>query len=128
MVEQLAEVPELPRDTPLLILTGFTKCIVPVTEFVGPFELMLNNDRVIQLETDGDRHDNRKFLERVKKLTILVSNSFQSLNFSNQWKIPYNHQHGMAKENSSRDNCGGEQYTPDFPHPCDKSKTKNTKE
>ena len=46
--ECLAEVPALPRDTPLLILTGFTKC--SVTEFIGTFELMLNTERVIQLD------------------------------------------------------------------------------
>ena len=32
-VKRLAEVSTLPRDTPLLILTEFTKCSVP--EFVG---------------------------------------------------------------------------------------------
>ena len=47
VAEQLAEVPALPRYAPLLVLTGFTKCSVP--EFVGPFKLMLNTERVIQL-------------------------------------------------------------------------------
>ena len=78
MVYLLAEVKEIPRDTPLLILTGFTRC--SVREFVGPFELMLNTERVIQLDNDEDRHDERKCLERVKKLTMLVSNSLHSLN------------------------------------------------
>ena len=47
VVERSEEVPELLRDTPLPILTGFIKC--SVTEFVGPFELMLNTERVNQL-------------------------------------------------------------------------------
>ena len=40
MADRLEEVPALPRDTPLIILTGFTKCSMP--EFVGPFELIIN--------------------------------------------------------------------------------------
>ena len=56
--ERLEEVPELPKDTLLLVLTGFTKC--DVTKFVGQFELMINIERLIQLENDGDRHDIRK--------------------------------------------------------------------
>ena len=35
----------------------------------------------MQLDNDGDRHDASKFLERVKKITILAINSFYSLNF-----------------------------------------------
>ena len=80
VTERLEEVPALPRDLLLLILTGFTKCSVP--EFVGSFKLMLNTERVIQLENYGDRHDDSKFLERVKKLTLLVINSFHYLNLS----------------------------------------------
>ena len=81
VAERLAEVPALPRDMPLIKITRFTKCSVP--EFVGPFELMLNNERAIQMENDGDRHDDRKCLERVKKLTLLANNSFHYLNVSN---------------------------------------------
>ena len=47
----------------------------------------------MQLDNDGDRHDNRKFLERVNKLTLLASKSFQSLNISNQWNIPMENSH-----------------------------------
>ena len=46
MVERFSEVPSLPRYMPFLIITGFAKFSVP--EFVGPFELMLNTERVIQ--------------------------------------------------------------------------------
>ena len=51
------------------------------------------------MENDGDRHDDRKFLERLKKLTLLASNSVHSLNISNHWNIPYNHRHVMSKGN-----------------------------
>ena len=43
--ERLAEVPELPRDTELLILSGSTK--YSVNEFVDTFELILNTESVI---------------------------------------------------------------------------------
>ena len=126
VTERLAEVPALPRDMPLLILNGFTKCIVP--EFVVPFELMINTERVIQLENEGYRHDDRICLENVKKLTLLASNSLHSLNDSNHWNIIYNHWHGMAKGKGPCDNCGGEQYSPDFPHPRDEDIIKKAKE
>ena len=45
VAECLAELPLFPRDMPLLVLTGFTKSSVP--EFVGPFELIINTERVI---------------------------------------------------------------------------------
>ena len=47
VAERLAEVLALPKNTPLLILIGFTK--YSVTEFVGSFELMLNTERGVQL-------------------------------------------------------------------------------
>ena len=89
----------------MLVLNGLTRYSVP--EFVVPFKFILNTEKVIQLENDGDRQDNRKCLERVKKLTLLASNYFQSLNVSNQWNIPYNHWHSMANGKGPCDNCGG---------------------
>ena len=97
-------------------------------EFVSPFELMLNTERVIQLENDRDRHDETKCIERVKKPTILANKSFHSLNVSNHWNIPYNHQNGMAKVKGPCDNCGGEHYSPDCPYSWDKAKIKKAKE
>ena len=78
-----------------------------MAEFFGPFELMLNYERVVKLENEVDMNDDRKFLERVKKITLLASNSFHSLNVSNHWNIPYNHRHGMAKVKVPCDNCDG---------------------
>ena len=42
VTERLAEAEALPRDMPLLLLKGFSKCSVP--EFVGPFELLFNSE------------------------------------------------------------------------------------
>ena len=111
MVEWLAEVLEITRDTPLLILNGFTKC--SVREFIGPFELMINTERVIQLDNDGNRHDDSKCLERAKKLTLLESNSLHSLNVSNHLNIIYNHWKGITKGRCQCYNCSIEQYYPD---------------
>ena len=115
--ELLAKVPLLPRDTPLLALTGFTK--FSMTEFVGPLEMIINIERVIKLKNDGDRQNNKKFLERMKKLTLLESKSFHYLNVSNQWNIPSNHGENMTKGKSPWGNCGGKNHAPYLPHPCD---------
>ena len=125
VVERLEEVPALPRYIPLLVFFGFTKCIVP--DYVGIFKIMIITERVIQLENDGDRHDNRKCLERVKKITLLASKSFPYLKFSNQCNIPSNHWQGMAKGKGPYYNCGREHYTLDFLHPRDEVNTKKAK-
>ena len=80
------------------------------------------------MDNDGDSHDNIKCLERVKKLTLLASNSFHYLNVSNQWNIPSNYNNGMAKEKGPCDNCGGKKYAPDFTHPRDKANIKKVTE
>ena len=80
------------------------------------------------MENDVDGNDDRKFLEKVKKPTMLASNSFHSLNVSNNWNIPSNHRNRPANGKGPCDNCGGEQYSPDFPHPCDGYKIKKAKE
>ena len=64
----------------------------------------------------------------MKKLTLLASNYFHYLNVSNHWDILCNHWHSMAKGKGPRDNCSGEQYSPDFLNPHDKAKVKKAKE
>ena len=64
----------------------------------------------------------------MKKLTFLVINFFHSLNVSNNWKNTSNHWHGMAKGKGPCDNFGGEQYYPNFLHPCDEAKLQKVKE
>ena len=112
----LVEVLSLPRDTPLIVLTGFTR--FSVLKFVGPFVFMLNTESFIQLDNYGDRHDNSKCLKMLKNITLLGINSFHSLNVSNQWNIPSNHWHVMSKKKVPCDNCDGKNYSPDLPHPC----------
>ena len=85
---------------------------------------MLNTERFIQLENDGDMHDNTKWLETAKNLTLLASNYFHYLNVSNQWNIPYNHQNGMAKGKWPFYNCDGKHYAPDFSQSRDKANIK----
>ena len=80
------------------------------------------------MENDGDRHDKIKCLERVKKLTLLASNSFHYLNVSNQWNIQYNNRNDMAKGQGPCENCGDRHYTPYLPHPCDKTNIKKARE
>jgi hypothetical protein len=127
VAERLAEAGALPRDTPLNLLTGFTKCSVP--EFVGPFTLLLITERVKQLENSAEQHDNALCLKRVKALTLLESNSFHSLNVSGHWNIPTNRHHGMSQHgNVSCDNCRGNHYVPDCPLPCDEVKITKAKE
>ena len=99
-----------------------------MTEFVGPFELILNTYRIVQFDNYLDRHDYSKCFERVKKLTLLSSNSFRYLNVSNRCNIPYNHWHEMVKEKFSCDNCCGEHYYPYYLHPRDDNKIKKAKE
>ena len=89
---------------------------------------MINTDRVIQLENYGDSHDDRKFLERVKKISMLASNSFHSLIFFNHWNIPSYHWHGISKGKFPCNNCGGEHYSPDYSHPRDEAKIKKSNE
>ena len=44
-IERLCESKALPHETPSKKLTGLTKCSVP--EFKGPFELVLNSERLV---------------------------------------------------------------------------------
>jgi len=121
VADRLAEAGALPRDTPLNLMTGFTKYSVP--EFVGPFTLLLNTERVQQLENSAERHNNAQCLQRVRSLPLLAKKSFHSLNVSDHWNIPSNRRHGMAQRgNVSCNNCGGNHYAPDCPLPRDEAK------
>ena len=80
------------------------------------------------MEKDGDRYDNRKCFERLKKLTLLGSNSFHYLNVSNQWNTHSNYQNSTTKGKGPCDNCGGKHYAPDLLHHCDEVKIKKAKE
>ena len=45
--ERLLEVNQIPLEAPTYVLWGLKKCFVP--EFTGPFELMINKERVTQM-------------------------------------------------------------------------------
>ena len=64
----------------------------------------------------------------MNNVTLFASNSFQFLNVSNYWNIPYNHLHVISKQKCLCENCGGEHYSTDFPHPHDETKIKDSKE
>jgi len=101
-----------------------------VPEFVGPFELLLNSERVIQLTKTGGLHNNAQCLARVKKFTLMASNSFHSLNVSNSWNIPSSRRHVVAqgRKPATCDNCDGDHYAPDCTVPRDEAKIKKAKD
>ena len=61
--ECLAESKVFPRKTPVHVLIELTWFSVP--EFVDPFELIINNKRVMQMKYDGATINNKRNLERV---------------------------------------------------------------
>ena len=87
--ERLDEAKELPCETLVHVLTGLTWCSVP--EFVVPFELMLNTEFVRQMESGGATVNDKRTLERAKKITLMANNPFHSLNVSNTWKTTRSH-------------------------------------
>ena len=58
-----------------------------MTDFVGPFELMLNNECVRNMKYDGATVNNKRTIERAKEIILMEKNSFHSLNVSNNWNI-----------------------------------------
>ena len=49
VIRRLAEVNQLSQEAPTYIIQGLTKC--SIAEFTGPFELLLNQERVNQIST-----------------------------------------------------------------------------
>ena len=89
MCEYLAESKSLPHEIPVHVLIGITRFSVP--EFVGIFELILNTDHVMQMESDVATFKDKRTLERVEKITLIEKNSFHSLDDSNTWNTPSSH-------------------------------------
>ena len=86
--ERSAEFKELTCDNSVHVLKGLNRCSVP--EFVGPFELMLNTERVRHMESDGTTVNYKSTLERVKNITLMKNNSLNSLNVSSTCNININ--------------------------------------
>ena len=63
----------------MFVLQGLTKC--SVTEFTGPFTLILNQERVNQMGTAVSlTNTSTATLTRVLAVVILENNSYHSLN------------------------------------------------
>ena len=88
--EGLAEVNQIPIEAPKYILQGLTK--FSVAEFMGPFELLLNQERVIKMSMSVTLgNTTTATLKRVKQILVLANNSYHSLNTSNSWNVPIVH-------------------------------------
>jgi hypothetical protein len=118
--ERLSEVQQLPLETPTYVLSGLTKCSVP--EFTGPFELMLNQERVTQMATPVSLiNTSDATFVRVKEILQLANNSYHSLNTSNAWSVPHGH-HSSISGSPVCFNCGGDHMLPDCRKPRDEGK------
>ena len=85
--ERLLEVNKTPLEAPTYVLWGLTKCSVP--EFTGPFELMINQERVTQMGTAVSLVNNSYVtLKRVLHIIVLENNIYHSLSTSNVWNVP----------------------------------------
>ena len=82
--ERLLEMNQLPLEVPTYFLQGLTKCSVP--DFTGPFELILNQERINQMGTAVSPINNSSVtLRRVRDIIFLANNINNSLNTSNVW-------------------------------------------
>ena len=87
---RLSEVNQLPLEAPTYILQGLTK--LSVAEFTGPFEMLLNQERVNQMSTLVTLgNTTTDTLKRIKQILVLDNNSYHSLNTSNSWNVPICH-------------------------------------
>ena len=112
--ERLAENKKLTGKTPVLVLTAFTKC--SVKQFTGPFELILNSERVKNMGTPASLDDdNKKTLTQVRDILLMANNEFHSLNTAKKWNVP----EGRI---SACYNCDGDHLLPDCKEPRDEAK------
>ena len=79
----------LTHEDPVHVLIGLTWCSVP--DFVGPFELILNTERVRHMKSIGTTVIAKSILDREKSITLMAKNYFQSLNVSNTCNILSSH-------------------------------------
>ena len=75
--ECLAESNSLSLETPVHFLTVLNLC--SVQEFFCSFELILNNERVRQMESDGAKVNDKRTPDRVKNITRKAKKYFRSL-------------------------------------------------
>ena len=123
--ERLSEVNQLPLESPTYFLQGMNNC--SVSEFTGPFELMLNKERVTQMAMSvslfNTLSDN---LKSVLNILHLANNSYQYLNTSNAWNVPQvkcgHHASHHPHHTPIFFNCGKPHLLPDFKRPRDEAK------
>lgn len=83
---RLAEVKQLPFETPKWLLGGLIKCTI--SEFTGPLELMLNTERISQTKEGVSLSgDAEKTLTRVRAILAHARSSFHSLSTSQKWNV-----------------------------------------
>ena len=112
--ERLAENKKLSGETPVLVLTAFTKC--SVKQFTGPFELILNSECVKNMGTPASLDDdNKKTLTHVREILLKANNEFHSLNTTKKCNVP------ESRINACY-NCDGDHLIPDCNEPCDEAK------
>ena len=102
-----------------------TKCSVP--KFIGPLEMMLNQERVTQMATSVSLvNTSRNTLKRVLNILHLANNSYHSLNTSNAWNVPQGKCGHHAAQNPHHNpiyfKCGKPHMLPDCKCPCDEAK------
>ena len=114
--ERLEEENNIPRETPIYVLTNITRC--NVTAFVGPFALLLNTERAKHMNTTLSMTNKIQVTStRVREITLMANSYFHFLNILDGWNVPYRHWMGSCY------NCNSEDHTTlQCPHPCDKSR------
>ena len=87
VTEHLYEVNQLPLEVPTYVLQGMNKCSVP--EFTGTFDMILNQERVNQMDTPVLLVNTlSNSLNHVLNILHLVNNYYHYLNTSNDWNVP----------------------------------------
>ena len=112
-------------EAPKYVLQGMTKCSVP--EFNGPFELMLNQERVTHMDTPVSLVNTASdTLKRVLNITHLTNNSHHSLKTSNDWNMPQGKRGQHADQHPHQFpisfKCGDLHLLPDCKRPRDEAK------
>ena len=128
--ERLSEVNQLPLKAPTYVIQGLKKCSVP--EYTGPFEMILNQERVTQMGTAVSLINTSSVtLKRVLHIIVLANNSYHSLNTSNVWNVPQgksgHHPAQHPHQNLECFSCGEAHLLPDCKRARDEAKIARTR-
>ena len=116
---RLAKVNQLPLEAPTYILQGLTK--FSVAGFMGPFELLLNEEKVNKMSTSVRLgNTTTATLKRIKQILVLANNPYHSLNTSNSRNVPIGHHAAREfKHHPKCFNCGEPHLLPNCKKPRD---------